>query len=43
MTNRSRIQQTSDYNKKEVDSDTENKLVVTSGKRGEGKHYMGRD
>ena len=28
-----KIQQTSEYNKKETDSHTENKLVVTSGKR----------
>ena len=32
-----KIQQTSDYNRKEADLNIENKLVVTSGERGVGR------
>ena len=34
-----KIQQTSDYNKKEADSQMQNKLVVTSGGEAEGTDY----
>ena len=34
-------QQTSEYNRKEADSQTENKLVVTSGEREAGRGDIG--
>ena len=41
MWNLKKIQQTIKYNKKEVDTYIENKLVATGGKRGEGSIGVG--
>ena len=36
-----KIKQTSEYNKKETDSDIETKLVVISGEKEEGRNKIG--
>ena len=42
MWNLRKIQPASEYNKKEADSQIQNKLMVTSGKRGGGGAGQGR-
>lgn len=42
MKSKRKIQHTSEYNKRETDSDLENKVAVTSGEKGGGRINKGR-